>query len=194
MSSERKNSRSNGQAQVSSNVRIEWNRKHQEILEELIEHLISPPLMAYPDFNSSFILHTDASESGLGAVLYQKQNDELRVIAYASRALTSAEKNYKLHSGKLEFLALKWAICDHFRDYLYYSKKFVVYTDNNPLTYVFSSAKLNATGLRWVGELSDFNFEIKYRPGKLNIDADTLSRMPYNMEEYIRECTQGVFT
>jgi len=88
----------------------------------------------------------------------------------------------------LEFLTLKWAIRDQFRDYLYYAPSFKVYTDNNPLTYVLSSAKLNATGLRWVGELSDFNFTIHYRPGKTNIDADTLSRMPLDdtahMETY----------
>ena len=134
--------------------------------------------------------HTDASESGLGAVLYQQQNDVLRVIAYGSRTLTTAEKNYHLHSGKLEFLALKWAICEQFRDYLYYAPSFVVFTDNNPLTYVLSTAKLNATGLRWVGELADFNFTIRYRPGKANADADTLSRVPKDMDNYMKLCTE----
>ena len=104
------------------------------------------------------------------------------MIAYASRSLTPAEKNYKLYFGKLEFLALKWAVSDNFRDYSYYSPKFIVYTDNNPLTYVFTFAKLNTTGLRWVGELSEFEFEIRYRLGRLNADADTPSRMPHNME------------
>ena len=112
------------------------------------------------------------------------------MIAYGSRTLTQAEKNYHLHSGKLEFLALKWAICEQIRDYLYYSSSFVVYTDNNPLTYVLSSAKLNATGLRWIGELVDLNFTIRYRPGKTNTDADTLSRMPELMGEYMISCTE----
>jgi hypothetical protein len=71
---------------------------------------------------------------------------------------------------------MMWAICEQFRDYLYYAPGFVVFTDNNPLTYVLSTAKLNATGLRWVGELAEFNFTIRYRPGKANADADTLSR------------------
>ena len=92
----------------------------------------------------------------------------------------------------MEFLALKWSITEQFRDYLYYSPKFVVYTDNNPLTYVLSTAKLNATGLRWVGELSDFNFEVKYRPGKVNIDADTLSRIPGDFQKYMESCTQTI--
>ena len=156
------------------NQQISWTSAHQSALERLIQCLVNVPVMAYPEPNSPFVFHTDASESGLGAVLYQQQNDILRVIAYGSRTLTTAEKNYHLHSGKLEFLALKWAICEQFRDYLYYAPSFVVFTDNNPLTYVLSSAKLNATGLRWVRELADFTFTIRYRPGKANADADTL--------------------
>ena len=180
-------SKSNNQLHSKSSVI--WNETHQSILDRLIEHLISPPIMAYPNFSDPFILHTDASEVGLGAVLYQRQNGLLRVIAYGSRTLSPAEKNYYLHSGKLEFLALKWAICDQFRDYLYYAPSFTVYTDNNPLTYVLSSAKLNATGLRWVNELADFNFTIKYRPGRVNTDADSLSRIP-DFESYIETCTE----
>jgi hypothetical protein len=99
--------------------------------------------------------------------------------------LTPAERNYHHHSGKLEFLALKWAVCDHFLDYLYYASEFTVYTDNNPLTYILSSAKLNATGLSWLGELADFNFTIKYLPGKVNTDADALSRLLPNVDSYM---------
>ena len=127
--------------------------------------------MAYPDFTKPFIVCTDASEEGLGAVLYQSQNGETRVVAYASRSLTPAERTYHHHSGKSEFVALKWAICDHFRGYLYYASEFTVYIlITTQLTYILSSAKL-ATGLRWVGELADFNFTFKYHPGKVNTDA-----------------------
>ena len=63
--------------------------------------------MAYLDYGKPFIFHTDASKGGLGAVLYPRQNGKARVIAYASRSLTPAERNYNLHAGKLEFLALK---------------------------------------------------------------------------------------
>ncbi|CAB4033266.1 Hypothetical predicted protein [Paramuricea clavata] len=114
----------------------------------------------------------------------------MRVIGYGSRSLTPAEKNYYLHSGKLEFLALKWAVCEQFRDYLYYAKSFTIFTDNNPLTYVLTSAKLNATGHRWVAELADYNFTIKYRPGAANKDADALSRMPMDIDEYMKLCTK----
>ena len=114
----------------------------------------------------------------------------MRVIGYGSRTLTTAEKNYHLHLGKLEFLALKWTVCEQFRDYLYYAPSFTVYTDNNPLMYVLSTAKLNSMGHRWVSELADFNFEIKYRPGKVKKDADTLSRLPLDINQYIPTCTQ----
>ena len=134
--------------------------------------------MAYPDFDKPFILNCDASGFGLGAVLYQQQEDDLRVISYASRTLTETERNYHLHSGKLEFLALKWSVTDKFSDYLGHGSEFTVYTDNNPLTYVMSSAKLNATGMRWVNQLSEYDFTIKYRPGKSAADADGLSRNP----------------
>ena len=179
-----------GTGQLSANHPVKWTTTHQSALQKLVASLTSLPVMAYPDFNSPFVLHSDASEEGLGAVLYQNQNDILRIIAYGSRSLTPAEKNYHLHSGKLEFLALKWAICDHFRDSLYYAPSFTVYTDNNPLTYVLTSAKLNATGLRWVGDLADFNFTIRYRPGKANVDAETLSRMPPDINSYMETCTE----
>ena len=104
--------------------------------------------------------------------------------------MSPAERNYYLHSGKLEFLALKWAVCEKFRDYLFYAPYFTIYTDNNPLTYIMSTAKLNAVGHRWVGELSDFRFNIKYRPGKTNIDADTLSRVPLDMNNFTSVCTE----
>ena len=68
----------------------------------------------------------------------------------------------------------------------------MVYTDNNPLTYALSTAKLNATGLRWVGELADFNFEIRYRPGKLNTDADSFSRFPGDFKAYMNSCSEQI--
>ena len=178
--------------QAPSSKPITWTAEHQEVLCRLIEFLLHPPILGYPQFEDPFVLHCDASQEGLGAVLYQKQQGKLVVIAYGSRTLTDPEKNYHLHSGKLEFLAMKWAICERFREYLYYAPSFVVYTDNNPLTYVLTTAKLNATTHRWVAELADFNFSIRYRPGKLNGDADGLSRMPLDMDKYMQECSQQV--
>ena len=121
----------------------------------------------------------DASLDGLGAVLYQEQEGIERVIAYASRGLRTSEKHYPAH--KLEFLCLKWAVVDKFHDYLY-GVQFEVRTDNNPLTYVTTTAKLDATSHRWLAALSAYDFNIKYRAGKLNHDADGLSRNPPQQE------------
>ncbi|KAK7891779.1 hypothetical protein WMY93_023742 [Mugilogobius chulae] len=175
-----------------SRTPIQWTSSHQDVLNQLVDALTKPPVLGYPDFTQPFVLHCDASQVGLGAVLYQRQQGKMRVIAFGSRTLSPAEKKYHLHSGKLEFLAMKWAICERFRDYLYHASSFVVYTDNNPLTYVLTTAKLNATGHRWVAELADYNFTIRYRPGKTNADADGLSRMPLDIENYMISCTAEV--
>ena len=99
--------------------------------------------MAYPDFEEAFTLHIDASYDDVGAVLYQMQEGQMKVIEYSSRTLSPAEKNH--HSSKLEFLCMKWAISESFRDYLYYAKKFTVMTDNNSLTHVLTALKLNVS-------------------------------------------------
>ena len=138
----------------SSKSIISWEENHQNALDSLLVSLIEPPILAYPDYNQEFILHVDASGKGLGAVLLQYQEDELRVIGYGSRSLTPAEKKY--HSSKLEFLGVKWAVCSQFRDYLYYAPHFHIYTDNNPVTYINTRGRLTATGQRWVNELAEF--------------------------------------
>ena len=94
--------------------KIEWLPEHQRIVEEMVAYLKSPEVIAFPDFSEPFFIHCDASNTGLGGVLYQKQEENLRVISFASRTLSPAEKNYNLHSGKLEFLALKWCITEKF--------------------------------------------------------------------------------
>lgn len=93
-----------------SGTHVTWTEEHHQVVCHLVDKLSSPPVLSYPDFYQPFVLHTDASQDGLGAVLYQQREDKLKVIAYGSRTLTAPERNYHLHSGKLEFLALKWAL------------------------------------------------------------------------------------
>ena len=152
--------------------KVYWGPEQQQAFETLQRLCTESPILAYADFKTPFILHTDASGDELGAVLYQVQEGKQRVIAYASQSLTRSERNYPVH--KLEFLALKWAITDKFHEYLYGSQ-FQVYTDNNPLTYVLTTAKLDATGHRWVASLSNYTFSIIYKPGKGHKGADALS-------------------
>ena len=152
---------------------FEWGPEQQNSFDIIIDKLTNPPVLAYANYSIPFKVHTDASTSGLGAVLYQTQEGVDRVIAYASRSLKPSERNYPAH--KLEFLALKWCVTEKFHEYLY-GNTFEVITDNNPLTYVLTTAKLDATGQRWIASLSDYNFTIRYRSGSRNADADGLSR------------------
>ena len=131
------------------------------------------PVLAFANFEQPFWLETDASKDGLGAVLSQKQSDgKCHPVTYASRSLKGLEEKY--HSSKLEFLALKWAVVDQFREYLQY-QPFHVKTDNNPLTYVMLSPNLDATGHRWVAALANFNMPLEYQKRSNNKVADCLS-------------------
>ena len=115
-----------------------------EAFQALKQACMSSPILAFADYMKDFLLKTDASKEGLGAVLSQKQAEgDYHLVAYGSQALTAHEKHY--HSTKLEFLALKWAIMEHFKEYLLY-QPFLVRTDNNPLTYIMTTPNLGATG------------------------------------------------
>ena len=163
-----------GPSNQKKKFRVQWEAEQQESFETLQRLCTEAPILAYADFKAPFILHTDASSDGLGAVLYQNQDGQRRVIAYASRSLSPSERNYLAY--KLELLALKWVITDKFHEYLY-GAEFQVFTHNNPLTYILTTAKLDATGHRWVAALSNYTFSITDKPGKNNKDADTLSRI-----------------
>ena len=153
---------------------VEWSHPAEEAFQTLIDRCTHAPILAYADFSLPFELHIDASGIELGAILYQTQEGKKRVIAYASRTLSQSEARYPAH--KLEFLSLKWALTDQFYEYLY-GNSFAVYTDNNPLTYVLTTAKLDACEQRWVSAIAPMNFTLHYKPGRTNVDADALSRL-----------------
>lgn len=150
-----------------------WDQSCTDSFHQIIQCLTNAPVLAFADPKKPYTLHVDASLQGLGAVLYQEHSGGLKPIAFASRKLSNSEQRYHIH--QLEFLSLKWAVVDKFHDYLY-GATFTVHTDNNPLTYVLTTAKLNAMGHRWLAALATYNFDVVYRPGKANIDADFLSR------------------
>ena len=129
--------------------------------------LTTQQLLGFADMSSPFILHTDASNTGFGACLYQQQGEDVRVIAYGSRGLSKSEAIFPAH--KKEFLALKWAVTDKFHDYLYGSN--------------FTVAKLDATGYRWLAALFVYDFDLKYKRGVTHLDADGLSRRPHDPPE-----------
>ena len=120
--------------------------KVQQAVRILKDKIQSTPILVIPDFHKPFLLDTDASKEGLGAVLSQKQDDWCyHPIMFGSCSLTPSEKNY--HSCKLEFLALKWSVAKYFKEHLTCAL-FVVHTDNNLLTYVLTTPKFNAMGHR----------------------------------------------
>ena len=134
---------------------------------------LTAPVLVFADFKKPFLLETDVSIEGLGAVLSQKQDDSrYHPIAYASRGLKGGKSWY--HSSKLESLALKWAVTDQFKEYLQY-QPFLVRTDNNLLTYIMTTPNLDTVGHRWVAAMAGYNFEIEYVWGLDNKVADTLS-------------------
>ncbi|KAL6488151.1 hypothetical protein MHYP_G00047770 [Metynnis hypsauchen] len=156
--------------------RKRWTDTCQTTFKTIIDKLTTAPVLGFANPKLPYILHTDASTTGLGAALYQEQEGVMRVIAYASRGLSKSESHYPAH--KLEFLVLKWAVSEKFADYLY-GVSFTVVTDSNPLTYLLTTAKLDATSYRWLSALSNFRFQLQYRAGKRNLDADGLSRRPH---------------
>ena len=125
----------------------EWMSLPKDVLrafDTLKQVCMSAPVLAFVNYTKEFLLETDASKEGLGAVLSQKQADgRYHPVTYGSQALMAHEKHY--HSTKLEFLVLKWAVTEHFKEYLPY-QPFLVRSDKNLLTYIMTTPNLNATG------------------------------------------------
>ena len=115
------------------------------------------------------------------------------MISYTSRSLIKSETKYLVH--KLEFLCLKWALTGQFHEYLY-GNTFDIYTANNPITYVLTTAKLDAMGHRWITSLANYNFHIHYKSGKSNVEADVLSRIDWEKgaETIQADCIQAIVT
>lgn len=166
-----------GSKAMSKNTPVVWSPECEQAFLKLKHALVSAPILAYADFSLPFRLYTDASLDGLGAVLSQVQDDRERVIAYASRSLHPTERNDQNYSSfKLELLALKWAITEKFKDYLW-GAAVEVFTDNNALVHLHT-ARLGAVEQRWVSQLANYNYTLRYRPGSANRNADILSRLP----------------
>ena len=126
-----------------------------------------------------FIVHSDASGAGIGATLNVQRDGVEKPVAFFSRQLQGAEKRYS--ATELEGLAVFKSI--NFWDHFLYGQKFTVVTDHRALVYLLQSKRLNKRLHGWVLKLLDFNFDIMYRPGKANSDADGLSRQSWSTDE-----------
>uniref|UniRef100_A0A3B3SNI1 Gypsy retrotransposon integrase-like protein 1 n=1 Tax=Paramormyrops kingsleyae TaxID=1676925 RepID=A0A3B3SNI1_9TELE len=156
----------------------DWTTECDTSFSTLKEKLLNCAVLAHPDFSRPFILSIDASLDGLGAVLSQipPGEDKARPIAFASKTLTTSQRRYPAH--RLEFLSLKWSVCEKFSHWLK-GNTFTVWTDNNPLTYIMTKPKLDACEQRWVAKLVPYAFEIRHIAGNKNVVADVLSRDPF---------------
>ena len=151
----------------------EWKQEQTEAFNQIKEKLTQQPVLARANFQKEFTLYTDASALGLGAVLAQKGEDQLmHVIAYGSRTTQGAEKNYG--ATELECLAVVWAT-EHFRHYLI-GRKFRLITDHSALTSLLKMKEAEGKYARWIMRLQEYQFDITYRPGWMNQNADALSR------------------
>ena len=157
-------------------VSFQWSEQCNSAFETLKRRLSSAPVLAFPRSSDTFILDTDASEHGIGAVLSQNQCGIERVIAYGSRTLTKSERNYCV--TRRELLALVYFL-RHFRSYLL-GRPFVVRTDHAALRWIQQFKEPEGQIARWLEHLQEFNFQTEYRPGKCHGNADALSRVQCN--------------
>ncbi|KAL4135886.1 hypothetical protein QTP88_007468 [Uroleucon formosanum] len=153
---------------------FEWTAECQTAFETLIQKLIQAPILQYPNFEELFILTTDAIGYAIGSVLSQgREIGQDLPIAYASRTLNKAEQNYS--TTEKELLSIVWSV-KHFRPYLL-GRQFKIYIDHQSLAWLFNVKDPDFRLMRWRIKLSEYQYEVIYKPGTVNTNADALSRM-----------------
>ena len=156
---------------------FKWTTQCQEAFGYLKHCLVSAPILAFPNYNKPFILDTDASDAGIGAVLSQLDDSgRERVIAYASGTLSKPERRYCV--TRKELLSVVTFI-RQFRPFLL-GQKFTLRTDHGSLTWLSRFKQPEGQLARWIEKLQEYNFDIVHRPSKKHSNADSLSRLPCN--------------
>lgn len=151
-----------------------WRPEQEESFSILRDALCHAPILKFPDFDQPFILTTDASDYGIGAVLSQEKDGFEHPVAYLSRLLQGAERNYT--TTEKECLAALYAM-KVFEPYLL-CRRFTLVADHEPLTWMHSRKDPGQRLMRWMFKFINYNYTFKYKPGKLNCNADALSRNP----------------
>ncbi|XP_069993534.1 uncharacterized protein [Penaeus vannamei] len=170
--------------------KIRWGDEQEDAFNSLKKMLCKQPILQLPNFQKPFILRTDASQDGVGAVLMQETDGEIYPVAYHSCKLKSAERNYSTVEKEL------LAVVDGIKKYYFYlyGDKFLLETDHMPLESLRTSKNANARLMRWAMYLQQFNFAIRYIKGSANVGADFLSRLVENWqdsEESLRSDQRG---
>ncbi|CAI7926010.1 unnamed protein product [Closterium sp. NIES-54] len=156
----------------------EWGEKQREVLQDLMTAVKTATVLRLPAADQPFILYTDWSSQGMGAILCQEVEGVEKVVAYASRSCNPAEAQYSSYIG--EGLAAVWAV-GHFRVYLQ-GREFILVTDHQPLTWLMTTPGLTGRSARWAVKLQEYDFKIRHRPGKTLQHVDGLSRNPPPLE------------
>ena len=159
--------------------RFTWRDEQQLAFEQLKVALTTSPVLGCPQSEGTFCLDTDASERGLGAVLSQEQGGNERVLAYASRTLSAAERNYSI--TRKELLAVIFGL-KKFRPYLI-GRRFTVRTDHAALKWLRQTPEPMAQAGRWLAVMEEFDFDVQHRAGSRHLNADALSRRPHEVNE-----------
>ena len=152
---------------------LNWSSAQDKAFAKLKELLCAKPILRLPNTTRPFVLRTDASDVGLGAVLLQEHEDGIFPVAYASRKLTRAERNYSV--VERECLAIVWAVAKFYR--WLYGRQFVLQTDHRPLIFLDRAKMANARVMRWALALQPFSFRTESIKGSDNVGADYLSRV-----------------
>ncbi|XP_043474358.1 uncharacterized protein LOC122506310 [Leptopilina heterotoma] len=169
---------------LKKDVKFEWKQEQEASFKELREALCTNPILQYPDYEKPFTLTTDASDFAIGAVLSQEKDGFDLPIAYLSRVLNAPELNYS--TTEKECLAVLYAV-HHFRPYIY-GKKFTLVSDHEPLRWIATIKDPGQRLIRWRLKLRDYEYEFQHKSGKLNTNADALSRNV--IEDEINENSQ----
>nr|GFA95065.1 putative reverse transcriptase domain-containing protein [Tanacetum cinerariifolium] len=159
-----------------------WGKEEEEAFQTLKQKLYSASILALPEGTKYFVVYSDASLKGYGAMLMQRE----KVIAYASRQLKVHKENYTTHNLKLGAVVFALRLWRHYL----YGTKYVVFIDHKSLQYIFNQKELNLRQRRWIELLSDYDYEIRYHPGKANVVVDALSRNERNKPLLTRKATQ----
>ena len=155
-------------------VKFQWGDSQQSAFEALRDRIISEPILQYPDFTKAFVVTTDASDYALGAVLSQGEIGKDLPIAFASRTLNAPETRYS--TTEKELLAIIFGV-EHFRPYLY-GQRFTLVTDHRPLVWLHNIKNPASKLARWKLRLAEYDYNVVYKPGRINSNADALSRNP----------------
>ena len=153
--------------------KLPWSQDHSQAYQKLKDELCREPVLKLPDLSKPFVLRTDASDVGLGAVLLQEHNEELFPVMYASKKLLPRETKYA--TLEKECMAVVWAV-NKFQVYLY-GKEFIIQTDHKSLEYLNSARHNNARVMRWAMSLQPYKFLVEAIKGVENVGADLLSRL-----------------